>query len=95
VAGLSLLSSSIMRLEQPSTEGEETSNASGGHVDLLLPPLSLYVLTDVSRYEYAHELLPCGAIFKSRDDGDVSVVQRGRRLSIIFRDAKKKDDVTQ
>ena len=81
VAGISLLSSSIMRLK-PDDEQH------GGWVDIYLPPLSLYVLSSVSRYRYSHELLPCGSTFE-RPDGTTISVQRERRLSVIFRDAKQ------
>ena len=75
VAGLSLLSSSIMRLRDKDH-----------FVDLLLPPLSLYVLTGPSRYEYTHELLSGKNPFQYRD-GSLIQVTRDRRVSIIFRDA--------
>jgi len=119
VAGLSLLSSSIMRLrpaaEMHDNSGRKSSAGDGqnsegdnkslyepkpteatddGHVDLYLPPLSLYVLSGVSRYQYTHELLPCGSEFVLEDgsNGDekrsISVV-RDRRISVIFRDAKE------
>jgi alkylated DNA repair protein alkB family protein 7 len=78
VGGLSLLSPSIMRLK-PEGEGES------GHVDLFLPPLSLYVISGPSRYSYTHELLPTGATF-----GGVAV-ERNHRLSVMFRDAKVED----
>lgn len=57
-----------------------------GYVDMLLPPLSLYVLTGVARYKYTHELLPSEAAFKNQ------VIGRDHRLSVIFRDAKNGDD---
>jgi alkylated DNA repair protein alkB family protein 7 len=79
VGGLSLQSPSIMRLK-PEAQGES------GHVDLFLPPLSLYVLSGPSRYSYTHELLPTGDTF-----GGVAV-ERDHRLSVIFRDAKVGDD---
>jgi alkylated DNA repair protein alkB family protein 7 len=79
VGGLSLLSPSIMRLK-PEAEGES------GHVDMFLPPLSLYVISGPSRYSYTHELLPSGESF-----GGVAV-DRDHRLSVIFRDAKVEDD---
>lgn len=88
VAGISLLSSSIMRLK-PDKDDEQGDNASG-FVDLYLPPLSLYVLTSVSRYQYLHELLPSGAFFEILDKHKIPV-QRDRRLSVIFRDAKRDD----
>jgi alkylated DNA repair protein alkB homolog 7 len=76
VAGLSLLSESIMRLK-PSGE------AASGYIDLLLPTRSLYVLSGVSRYSYTHELLSSGSVFLG-----TTPVHRDRRFSIIFRDAK-------
>jgi alkylated DNA repair protein alkB family protein 7 len=79
VAGLSLMSPCIMRLKPE-------DNKASGHVDLYLPPLSLYVLSGPSRYSYTHELLPTGDSF-----GGVAV-ERDHRLSIIFRDAKVEDE---
>lgn len=71
---------------------------SDGYVDLFLPKLSLYVLSGMSRYSFTHELLPSSATFELRHEdrgADVidknrceNIVLRGRRLSIIFRDAK-------
>lgn len=107
VAGISLLSDSIMRLRPSSKEwdSDDQSSSSGsrddaeqevrGHVDLYLPACSLYVLSGMSRYSYTHELLPSGTAFNfsSHEGGDTSAmngsveVLRGRRLSVIFRDA--------
>lgn len=108
VAGLSLLSSSIMRLRpDKSDDGEfdksmragnsclkedtldsgSTTGCESGYVDLFLPPLSLYVLSGVSRFKYTHELLPCGSTF-SMANGKSIKVKRGKRVSIIFRDSK-------
>ena len=114
VAGISLLSDSIMRLRPSSKEWEEEdgddessqlANKSGinncddstkEHVDLFLPHLSLYVLSGMSRYSYTHELLLPGSQFEfsesngesaSENDNRCINVPRGRRLSIIFRDA--------
>ena len=86
VAGISLVSSSIMRLK-PDEEGKDSEEVESGWVDLLLPPLSLYVLSGVSRYQYSHELLPCGSIFEQSSGSQVTV-ERDHRLSVIFRDAK-------
>lgn len=85
VAGISLLSESIMRLKPSPDAGR---NAEEGHVDLYLPPLSLYVLTGVCRYEYSHELLPSCSVYES-SDGVKTTVERDHRLSVIFRDAKQ------
>lgn len=89
VAGVSLLSPSIMRLK-PDQEGQENEAPENidGWVDLYLPPLSLYVLSGISRYRYSHELLPSGSVFEY-PDGSTVTVERDRRLSVIFRDAKQ------
>jgi alkylated DNA repair protein alkB family protein 7 len=81
VAGLSLLSSSIMRLVPDDAPDE------GRWIDLYLPPLSLYALTGVGRYRYSHHLLPNNSTFTSLE-GTETVVQRDHRLSVIFRDTK-------
>lgn len=85
VAGISLLSSSIMRLVPHIDGGGPLYD---GHVDLYLPPLSLYALTGVARYRYSHELLKTQSTFTG-PDGTSTIVQRGHRLSIIFRDSKR------
>jgi alkylated DNA repair protein alkB family protein 7 len=104
VAGLSLLSDSIMRLKPSAEEWEcnEKVDNSNGYVDLYLPKSSLYVLSGMSRYSYTHELLPSNTTYEFMEMGctDLNAVDnhlcentcinviRGRRLSIIFRDAK-------
>lgn len=102
VAGISLLSDSIMRLKPCSEEWKScanddttpTSMQTEGHVDMYLPQLSLYVLSGMSRFTYTHELLPSGSTFESanveREIKDINV-ERGRRLSIIFRDKLRAD----
>jgi len=91
VAGLSLASSSIMRLkpDKDSYQSDSQDSFFDSHVDLYLPPLSLYVLSGVGRYKYTHELLPSGASFSSKESPDSVEVVRDQRYSIIFRDAKK------
>jgi alkylated DNA repair protein alkB homolog 7 len=99
VAGLSLMSPSIMRLKIPPPEEDQQQDRSNdgddddydrdeGHVDLLLPPRSLYALTGVGRYFYSHELLPDKSLFVDPVTGVETVVARDHRLSIIFRDGK-------
>lgn len=78
VAGLSLLSPSIMRLlpdhdkatddddssdKADANDKERTNDTSQGWVDLYLPPRSLYVLSGPARYAMSHQLLPTGSIF--------------------------------
>jgi len=98
VAGLSLLSPAIMRLRHPpppdehDKEQEEQSSLlsddnDAGHIDLLLPPKSLYVLQGFARYECSHELLPDKSVFDA--SLQTITVSRDQRLSIIFRDAKQ------
>lgn len=82
VAGLSLLSPSIMRLKK-----EDSSDDS--HVDLLLLPSTLYVLSGESRYRYTHELLDSGVEFCSDLDENSSIIHRCKRISLIFRDTKE------
>jgi alkylated DNA repair protein alkB homolog 7 len=98
VAGLSLLSSSIMRLkpsintlDKPGTNANSNTNHTSdvaqqrkGFIDLFLPARSLYVLSGMSRYEFTHELLPSGSLFR-----DTTPIHRNRRLSILFRDSKR------
>lgn len=76
VAGISLLSPSIMRLAPHVDSGAPVLD---GHVDLHLPPLSLYALTGVARYRYSHELLTDQSIFTS-PDGEKTSVPRDHRL---------------
>lgn len=63
-----------------------------GHVDLYLPPCSLYILSGVSRYYYTHEILPSGATFQlqnqSKEEDSSIKVEREDRISVIFRDEK-------
>ncbi|XP_070704281.1 alpha-ketoglutarate-dependent dioxygenase alkB homolog 7, mitochondrial [Pempheris klunzingeri] len=72
IAGLSLLSDSIMRLVK-----EDGTNE---WLDLLLPRHSLYILRDQARYNFTHEIL--------KDEESVfngQRVPRLRRISIICR----------
>ncbi|XP_033499848.1 alpha-ketoglutarate-dependent dioxygenase alkB homolog 7, mitochondrial [Epinephelus lanceolatus] len=72
IAGLSLLSDSIMRLVK--------EDAANEWLDLLLPRLSLYILRDDARYSFTHEIL--------KDEESVfngQRVPRLRRISVICR----------
>nr|CCA14248.1 conserved hypothetical protein [Albugo laibachii Nc14] len=72
VAGLSLLSPSIMRFQQE----DVTSNV----IDALLPRRSFYVMTGRIRYNYTHQILPGDQEFKGRN------IHRTSRISIMIRD---------
>lgn len=72
IAGLSLLSDSIMRLVKEDTPSE--------WLDLLLSRRSLYILRDQARYKFTHEIL--------KDEESVfngQRVPRQRRVSVICR----------
>ncbi|XP_049665598.1 alpha-ketoglutarate-dependent dioxygenase alkB homolog 7, mitochondrial [Accipiter gentilis] len=74
IAGVSLLSPSVMRLV--------SCRAPGQWLELLLEPGSLYVLRGAARYDFTHEIL--------RDEESFfggRRVPRGRRLALICRNA--------
>ncbi|XP_012058136.1 PREDICTED: alpha-ketoglutarate-dependent dioxygenase alkB homolog 7, mitochondrial [Atta cephalotes] len=73
IAGLSLLSDSVMRLAM---EGHEKECVAC----FLLPRRSLYIMSGVARYKYNHEILKSEeSYFEGRH------VPKGRRISIICR----------
>lgn len=72
IGGLSLLSSSVMRLVH-----EDNKDLI---VDVLLNRFSLYVMSGVARQKFTHEILGVGdSLFNQK------VVPRDRRISVIFR----------
>ncbi|CAL8120460.1 unnamed protein product [Orchesella dallaii] len=72
IAGLSLLSDSIMRLRHDVQKDF--------YCDVFLPRLSLYVMRDFVRYEFTHEILgEKDSTFKDK------VICRDRRISVICR----------
>ncbi|KAH8342981.1 hypothetical protein KR059_002787, partial [Drosophila kikkawai] len=75
IAGLSLLSDCVMRLVKVSAKESERRVA-----DLLLPRRSLYVMSQVARYQFTHEVLAGDESWFEND----RVVKR-RRLSVICR----------
>jgi hypothetical protein len=82
VAGLCLLSDAVMVLT-PDTDGPRpAAHAPAPEVRLLLPRRCFYTLTDEARYAWAHAV-PAGAAATFRG----AAVKRGRRLSIMLRDA--------
>ncbi|XP_056426266.1 alpha-ketoglutarate-dependent dioxygenase alkB homolog 7, mitochondrial [Hyla sarda] len=72
IAGICLLSSSVMRLVSVDNPEERA--------DLLLPRRCLYVISDVARYKFTHEILRCEDSFFSGVP-----VPRERRISVICR----------
>ncbi|CAN8177129.1 unnamed protein product [Coccothraustes coccothraustes] len=72
IAGLSLLSPSVLRLRSLRDPRD--------HLELLLNPGSLYVLRGAARYEFTHEILGDPESFF----GGLRV-PRGRRVALIFR----------
>lgn len=81
IAGLSLLSDSVMRLVH---ENDNTKI-----IDVLLKQRSLYIMRDSARYNYTHEILKqADSKFKS------VIVPKGRRISVICRSevTKKQED---
>uniref|UniRef100_A0A4X1VQ25 Alpha-ketoglutarate-dependent dioxygenase alkB homolog 7, mitochondrial n=4 Tax=Sus scrofa TaxID=9823 RepID=A0A4X1VQ25_PIG len=72
IAGLSLLSPSVMRLVHTQEPGE--------WLELLLEPGSLYILRDSARYDFSHEILRDEESFFGERR-----IPRGRRISVICR----------
>lgn len=72
IAGINLLSDSVMRLVKENDTSE--------WLDLLLPRRSLYILRDQARYDFTHEILKEEqSVFKGHK------VPRLRRISVICR----------
>jgi len=88
-AGLNLLSSAVIRF-RPMTPNSSDSSELAPVLDVVLRPRTLYVMHDVLRWEYTHEVLDSddmatNEVWKDHGRehaGDV----RGRRLSVIVRD---------
>ncbi|XP_008327924.1 alpha-ketoglutarate-dependent dioxygenase alkB homolog 7, mitochondrial [Cynoglossus semilaevis] len=72
IAGLSLLSDSVMRLVKENSNSE--------WLDLMLPRRSLYILRDQARYDFTHEVLKDEDSFFNGHR-----VPRQRRISVICR----------
>ncbi|XP_069694241.1 alpha-ketoglutarate-dependent dioxygenase alkB homolog 7, mitochondrial-like [Periplaneta americana] len=72
IAGLSLLSDSVMRLVHEKHKERV--------VDILLKRRSLYIMKNTARYEFTHEIL--GA---ENSKFGAQIVPRGRRISVICR----------
>ncbi|XP_074835877.1 alpha-ketoglutarate-dependent dioxygenase alkB homolog 7, mitochondrial isoform X1 [Carettochelys insculpta] len=72
IAGLSLLSASVMRLVSEQNPGD--------WMELLLPRRSLYILRGTARYEFTHEILKDEESFF-----DGQKIPRERRISVICR----------
>ncbi len=73
IAGLSLLSASVMRLKWKDEDDI--------FVDVLLQPRTLYILQDRVRYELTHEIL------SDKDScWNKQVIPRERRISVMLRE---------
>jgi alkylated DNA repair protein alkB family protein 7 len=85
VAGLSLLSTRILRLDEfnDSNMNELPDTSDKKQYEFMLPPRSLYILSGPLRYQYAH------SIYGVRDEDDSFTVRR--RLSLIYRDVLKEN----
>jgi len=73
------MSPCIMQLRH---DGKNSQGGTGEILDILLEPRSLYLMTAEGRYEWAHSILKGTQRFKDK------TVERNRRLSVMFRDAK-------
>lgn len=86
IAGISLLSDSIMRFapHHEGLEGEaaikELEHSSEPFVDVLLKRQSLYVIKNKVRYDYTHQILS-----KSLSKFKSKIVEKSRRISVICR----------
>ncbi|KAL4095342.1 hypothetical protein PRIC1_008716 [Phytophthora ramorum] len=81
VAGINLLSPSIMRFKEE--HGDSI-------IDAYLQRRSMYMMTGRVRYHYTHEILPGAQVFK----GQVPV-NRTHRISIMLRDEFLEEHVTK
>ncbi|XP_052090480.1 alpha-ketoglutarate-dependent dioxygenase alkB homolog 7, mitochondrial-like [Mytilus californianus] len=79
IAGLSLLSSSVMRLVHDKDKNR--------YADILLKRRSLYIMKDAIRYEYSHEILP-----ESESKFKGQIIPKDRRISIILRNEPNVED---
>ncbi|OQV13322.1 putative Alpha-ketoglutarate-dependent dioxygenase alkB-like protein 7, mitochondrial [Hypsibius exemplaris] len=78
IAGLSLLSPAVLRLVQEAQKDPV--------IDVLLKRRSLYIMKGIARYNYTHEILrESQSVFKGE------VVERDRRISLIFRNEPDED----
>lgn len=97
IAGISLLSDSVMKLVQTSDDHSASEdyrnqpNASTdsekkdlGSVKILLKRYSLYIMANTARYDYTHEILKTEESFIHNQP-----IVKDRRISIICRNAPK------
>jgi alkylated DNA repair protein alkB family protein 7 len=83
IAGLSLLSTRLLRLEREFSSPVNNSNGRDC-IELYVKPKSLYILTNELRYEYTHSILGKYCTPTKLEQP----AQIERRLSIMFRDKK-------
>lgn len=79
IAGLSLLSDSVMRLVHDKEKGKK--------IDAFLKRRSLYIVRNSVRYDYTHEILPNElSVYKGKP------IKKTRRISIICRNEPKNQE---
>jgi len=98
VCGVTLLSPAVMRLRReppspvatPEWVWRDDGATAGATVDVWLPARSVYMLIDTSRYQWAHAVLAGTHTYPAHHSGgsaaSTTVVERGRRISLIIRD---------
>lgn len=96
IAGLSLLSTRILRLEQCVHE-DNIVKGSGDkphptYFEIYLPPRSMYILRGSLRYDFTHAILGINdSPYSSSITSPISL-SIDRRLSMMLRDAKEEDE---
>lgn len=93
IAGVSLLSTRILRLELDRQTNDNSSEESNRHislkfVEIYLLPRSLYILRGPMRYDFSHAVL--GVKHTPKHVAQLDSVSR--RVSIMFRNVHPDDD---
>lgn len=70
-----------MEFKKPSTSEREKQQ----HVSVLLPQRSLLIMSGESRYGWTHGITPRKVDVISTDNGKLTTMQRGHRMSFTFR----------
>ena len=86
LAGLSLLSPRVMRLEREADRLANVAPTAESVIEKVLQPRSLYMLKAPLRYDYAHSILGAGSGPPLVDESSASCFAFERRISVVFRD---------